>query len=102
MREIRVSARATYITASALFLILAMGFGSGAFVTMVPELQGLHGPVGETAALPFLLLFFLGALTLAALVCNSLSVLSGRAVLVGVLPLVTVGALVVWGLASLS
>jgi hypothetical protein len=65
---VAMTGRTTYISSGALFASLGAGALATRWFTHEIGETGLHGPVGFVAAVPFILVFVVGALVLAMLV----------------------------------
>jgi hypothetical protein len=77
--------RSTYAFAVGLFATLGAGVLAAVWATRAIGETGVHGPVGAIAAVPFLVIYFAGAVTLPVLALKSR--LRPLPVLVSLLPI---------------
>src|SRR5258708_39612666 len=94
-----MTARGIYTASIGLFALLGCGIGDTIWFTNEVGDTGLHGPVGLVVALPFVLLFAIGALILAVLALKAW--LGALPTAVGLLPAFAI-AISAFGLALLS
>jgi hypothetical protein len=89
--------------ASAILLTAVIGVAIGYYVGTQPNASGLHGPVAEVIALPFVLLAALGAAVLAVAASRRRDRLTRRARAIAVAPVWLIAGLVVlWLVANVA
>jgi hypothetical protein len=88
--------------ACAVLITVAAGFFVGHYVGAIPEMAGLHGPVAELVALPFVLVALIGAAILSVVVRRRRERMTRTSRIIAGVPIwLVAGIMALWVVANL-